>query len=66
MKGGFHLLEHYNDILTLDEMCEILNIGKNTAYRLLNSKEVNGFKIGHTWKIPKTFLEEYITQKKFL
>jgi excisionase family DNA binding protein len=64
MKGVFYLLEQYNEILTLDEMCEILNIGKNTAYRLLNNKEVNGFKIGHVWKIPKTFLKEYITQKK--
>ena len=54
------MLEQYNEILTLDEMCEILNIGKNTAYRLLNNKEVNGFKIGHVWKIPKKALESYI------
>ena len=63
MKEGLYLLEQYNEILTLDEMCEILNIGKNTAYRLLNSKEINGFKIGHVWKIPKELLKEYITQK---
>jgi excisionase family DNA binding protein len=60
MKGVFYLLEQYNEILTLDEMCEILNIGKNTAYRLLNSKEINAFKIGHVWKITKKSLENYI------
>ncbi len=54
------MLEQYNEILTLNEMCEILNIGKNTAYRLLNSKEVNGFKIGHVWKISRKSLEYYI------
>ena len=57
------MLEQYNDILTLGEVCEILNVGKNTAYRLLNSKEINGFKIGHVWKISKISLELYITKK---
>ena len=57
------MLEQYNEILTLDEMCEILNIGKNTAYRLLNSKEINGFKIGHVWKIPKHSMITYISKK---
>lgn len=28
------------EIITIDEMCEILNIGKNTAYRLLANQEV--------------------------
>ena len=64
MKGVFYLLEQYNEILTLDEMCEILNIGKNTAYRLLNSKEVKGFKIGHVWKIPKSFIQSYILKNR--
>lgn len=56
------MLENYNEILTLDEMCEVLKIGKNTAYRLLNAEEINGFKIGHIWKIPKSSLIMYITK----
>lgn len=57
---GFHLLDNYGDILSLEDICEILNIGKNTAYKLLNSQTIPGFKIGHVWKISKETLNDYI------
>ena len=28
------------EIITIEEMCEILNIGKNTAYKLLKNKSL--------------------------
>lgn len=56
------MLGNYSEILTLEDVCEILNIGKNTAYRLLATNELSGFKIGHIWKIPRTNLEAYISQ----
>ena len=52
-----------NEILSLEDVCEILNIGKNTAYRLLNAQELQGFKIGHIWKIPRVSLETYIQHR---
>lgn len=48
------------EIITIDEMCEILNIGKNTAYRLLANQEIQAFKIGRLWKIPKSSILAYI------
>lgn len=56
------MLGSYDDILTLDDVCKILYIGKNTAYRLLSSGELKGFKIGRVWKIPKENLEFYISK----
>lgn len=56
------------EIITIDEMCEILKIGKNTAYRLLSSQAVPAFRIGRYWKIPKQALEQFIrtsTENKF-
>lgn len=50
----------YSDILTLEDVCEILNIGKNTAYRLLTNNQIHAFKIGHVWKIPRESINEYI------
>ena len=50
------------EIITLEEMCEILNIGKNTAYKLLNSRKVTAFRIGKTWKIPRSSISHYIQQ----
>lgn len=50
-------------LLEIDELCECLGIGKNTAYELLNNNEIDAFKIGSVWKIPKASIEEYINRK---
>ena len=42
---------------------ELLYIGKNTAYQLLNEGQIKAFRIGNTWKIPKAAVEEYIIGK---
>ena len=49
-----------NDILTVEELMELLNIGKNTAYTLLDSGEIKAFRIGRMWKIPRKSVYEYI------
>lgn len=48
------------ELMTLEELQTILCIGKNTAYRLLLTKEIKAFKIGRLWKIPKSSVLEYI------
>lgn len=60
------LKNNYDELLTIDEFCEMLAIGKNTAYRLLNSGTVKAFKIGHIWKIPKQCISEYIYEQSNL
>ena len=42
---------------------ELLYIGKNTAYQLLNDGEIKAFRIGTTWKIPRSAVDEYIIEK---
>ena len=54
------MLEEFDPLLTIDELCVILAIGKNTAYSLLNSGDISAFRIGRIWKIPKTTVIEYI------
>lgn len=54
------MFEKYNDVLNVEEMCEILNIGKNVAYQLLDKGVIRAFKLGRIWKIPKATVEEYI------
>ena len=41
----------YSDLITVDELCDMLAIGKNTAYNLLNTQKIKAFRIGRTWKI---------------
>lgn len=50
-------------VMEIDGLCEVLGIGKNTAYQLLNDQEIDAFKVGTVWKIPKKSVEEYINRK---
>lgn len=54
------MFETYPDMLTLDEFMEILQIGKNSAYELLDSGKLKCFRIGKKYKIPKKAVIEYI------
>ena len=54
------MLKNYKDILTVKDLCEILGIGKNTAYRLLKSGEIKSVRIGKVYKIPKKCLINYL------
>ena len=51
------------ELITLEDLQEILSIGKNTAYHLLISNEIKAFKIGRIWKIPRSAVQEYIQRK---
>ncbi len=52
------------DLITIDELCEMLMIGRTTAYTLLRSGSIEVFKIGRVWKIPKAAVEELIRSRK--
>ena len=57
------MFDNYDDILTVAEVMELLYVGKNTVYRLLQDGELRGFRIGKVWRIPKACLEQYIISK---
>lgn len=58
------MLTDYGDILTTQDVCEILYCGRNTVYALLSSGALRGFRVGKSnWRIPKKNLELYILQK---
>lgn len=50
----------YNDMISIDDLCEMLTIGKNTAYHLLKTQQIKSFKIGRIWKIPRESVSEYV------
>ncbi len=54
------MFNDYQDILTVDDLCEILSIGKNSAYVLLSTKQIKAFKYNRIWKIPKIAIMEYV------
>lgn len=47
-------------ILTLDQVCHILRVGKVTAYRMIKRGELRAFKIGSDWRIRADVLEAFM------
>ncbi|WP_424768323.1 helix-turn-helix domain-containing protein [Paenibacillus sp. sgz302251] len=54
------MLQDFPEVITVEGLMEILLIGRNTAYRLIRSGEINAIKIGHTYRIPILSVKEYI------
>lgn len=53
----------YIDLITIDELCDLLMIGRTTVYKLLQTGEIKAFKIGKVWKISKASVERYIKER---
>ena len=54
------MLEEYADILTTEEACEVLRIGYNAIYELLNNGKLKGYRNGRVWRILKMAVQEDI------
>ena len=49
-----------NEIITVEQLCELLLIGKNAAYQLLASGQIKCFRINRVWKIPRVSVLKYM------
>ena len=58
------ILRNTADILTVPEVRDILYIGKNKLYELINSGELTGFKVGRSWRISKSALFDFIERNE--
>lgn len=54
-------MNHENTtVIRVDELAKILSIGRNTAYELVRSSKIRSVKIGRTYRIPLTAVEDYL------
>lgn len=53
-------LSNYPEVLNVEQMREILGIGRNLAYQLLADKKIVAKKLGHNWIIAKSNLLKFI------
>ncbi len=54
------MLEEKYDMLSVEDVMELLHLGKNTAYNMLKNKDIKCFKIRGRYKIPKISVYEFI------
>lgn len=50
----------YPDVITVDDMQEMLHIGRNTAYQLLRDHRVQSIKVGKKYIIPKSSVIDFL------
>lgn len=55
------MFENLNDILTTKDLSEILPIGKNSIYRLLNENIIKNIRVGSKILIPKQSLIDFLS-----
>ena len=55
------MLDNYKDVITVNDLCHILLIRKNTAYKLLQSQTIPNKRIGsRKYIIPKNGVVKYL------
>ncbi|MBQ4165283.1 MAG: helix-turn-helix domain-containing protein [Oscillospiraceae bacterium] len=54
------MLNNTKAILTITDLQKLLNIGKNTALRLVQSGDVEAFKVGRQWRVTRESVGRYI------
>ena len=57
------MFESYDELLTSEEACEALKIGKNALYQLLSSGTLKAYRNGRVWRIHRAAIEEYIRRQ---
>ena len=57
---SYELFSNYPDILSVQQLMELLQIGKVLAYKLIESKKFKAVKIGREYKILKNSVIDFI------
>ena len=59
------MFKKYNDVVTVKELCEMLKIGRNTAYALLHIGQIPCVTVGRQIRIRKRDVEMFLSHKNF-
>lgn len=60
------MFEDYDDILTIEDVAEILRIGMSQAYKIVRTGKLKGYKEGRDWRILKQSLAKYVVEQSGL
>jgi excisionase family DNA binding protein len=47
-------------LMTLEQVAEYLNVDRFTVYRLLAQKELPAFKVGNQWRFKRKLIEAWL------
>ncbi len=65
MKRVMSLLKDYSDVMTVEEVCAVLKLGKNKVYELLQRSEISSRKVGRKYLIPKKSVIDFLESARY-
>ena len=58
------ILKEFDDVLTFTEFKQVLKLGRNKAYELLQNNIISSIRIGKSYRIPKINVINYLQNQK--
>ncbi|MGN0593769.1 MAG: helix-turn-helix domain-containing protein [Hominimerdicola sp.] len=55
-----NIFMEYNNLVTVDDLMQMLNIGKNKAYDLLKDGSIKSKRVGRKYMIPKIYVIDFL------
>lgn len=59
------MFNNYPDVMTVEQVAEVLRIGKNSAYKLVKSCQIGYKKVGRKYIIPKSCVIDYVQSARY-
>lgn len=52
-----------DEVLTMEEICDLLQVHKSTVYKLVRRGSIPGFRVGVDWRFRKDVIERWMTEQ---
>lgn len=62
-ESGYSTWDTVPLILTIEDLMEILHIGRNTAYSLVRTRQIRSIRIGNKIRVERSSLEAFLKEK---
>jgi excisionase family DNA binding protein len=52
-----------DEVLTMEEICDLLQVHKSTVYKLVRRGSIPGFRVGSDWRFRRDVIERWLSEK---
>ena len=52
-----------DEVLTMKEICDLLQVHKSTVYKLVRRGSIPGFRVGSDWRFRRDVIERWLSEK---
>lgn len=57
------MFDSYPDVVSVEEIQQMLRIGKNALYQLLKDGAIKSIKVGKRYVVPKKYIIDFLIEK---